>query len=109
MRWRASRDRPEDVLAEAGPLAQGLIPGLDVGQPRPRDRIIVPAVHQDAVADIRQGQVSTGEVAAASDEALNDRPAANRLLAGDVERSRVALVLWGAVVAEQHRGHGRVQ
>src|SRR5216683_2191452 len=98
---RNSRDRTQDMLLKTATQAQDLVPPVDVGQLWSLDRVAVPAVNQDAVADIRQAELRARQIGAVRDKVLHDPPTARRLPAGGYERRGIALLLRRAVIADQ--------
>src|SRR5713226_2090753 len=108
VRW-GSADRQHDVLAVTWALAEPFVIGLETRQGRPLDRVLVPAVDEDAEADIGQGELLAGDIGVAAQRAFEDRPHADRLPARVCERRHVALLWRGAVIPEEQRRHRRAE
>jgi hypothetical protein len=82
-------DRDLDMRLEAGPLAQAVVPGTQLGHRRPLDRKGEPAIDLRAENDLGEAQFGAGEIRPVADRVgiaiAAERPAVIDPLEGEVQ------------------------
>src|ERR1700722_1505658 len=102
-----SRDRHDDVVLEAGPLAEPVVPGFEVLQLRPLEGIVEPAVDVRSHGNLGERERLAAEIGLAPDPRVDDFPCRDRPPPRRLDRRRVPRLGGRADEPLQQRAHRR--